>query len=442
MNTKQKTILRDLGNGLIMRRSTPEDAEALSTFNGAIHSDDDLDKLRLINWTRDLLTRPHPTFNADDFTIVEESSSGRIVSSLNFIPQTWSYEGIQFGVGRPELVGTLPEYRGKGLVRAQFDEIHKWCLEREMPVQAITGIPYFYRQFGYEMTLDLDGGRTGYEPNIPKLKNGETEPFRFRRAVESDIPFIMELDERLSRRSLIFAVRDEAMWKYELNGRTEESIPNKTWEIIERLDGGEPVGMLMRPKMVGNYAMMYELKSGVSWLDVTPSVIRHLWSIAKELTTQDGKSRSSFTFLLGQDHPVYQAMGDDLPVYRKPYSYFMRVPDLPGFIRLIIPALEERLAASIAPGHSGELKISFYKNGLRLLFEKGRLILVEDWKPSPDEWGNAAFPELTFLQILFGYRSFSELHQSFTDCWWHSEKDRALIDILFPKKLSNVIAIA
>ncbi len=83
----------------------------------------------------------------------------KIVSSLNLIPQTWSYEGIEFGVGRPELVGTLPEFRGKGLVRAQFDEIHKWCIERNMPVQAITGIPYFYRQFGYEMALDLVGAQ-------------------------------------------------------------------------------------------------------------------------------------------------------------------------------------------------------------------------------------------------------------------------------------------
>ena len=442
MSAQTKKIICNLGNGLIMRRSMPEDADILSAFNGEIHSEDEVDKLRLTNWTRDLLTRPHPTFNADDFTIVEEASTGRIVSSLNLIPQTWSYEGIEFGVGRPELVGTLPEYRGKGLVRAQFDEIHKWCLERDMPVQAITGIPYFYRQFGYEMTLDLDGGRTGYESNVPRLKDGEIEPFRFRRAVESDIPFIMEVNKFFSNRSSIFAVRDELMWKYELSGRTEESIPNKTCEIIERVDGDEPMGLLMRPKNAENHAMMYELKSGVSWLEVTPSVVRRLWNITKDLVPRGGESRSSFTFLLGQDHPVYQAMGDDLPSYRKPYSYFMRVPDLTSFIRHIAPALEERLASSIAPTHSGEIKISFYKSGMCLLFEKGKLVSVEDWKPSPDEWGNAAFPELTFLQLLFGYRSFAELHQSFADCWWHSEKDYALINILFPKKQSNVIGIA
>jgi hypothetical protein len=36
---------------------------------------------------------------------------------MNLISQIWAYEGIPFGVGRPELVGTLPEYRNRGLVR-------------------------------------------------------------------------------------------------------------------------------------------------------------------------------------------------------------------------------------------------------------------------------------------------------------------------------------
>ncbi len=294
MNSKTKTFLRDLGNGLIMRRSSPEDADALSAFNGKIHREDDADEKRLINWTRDLLTRPHPTFNADDFIIIEESSTGRIVSSLSLIPQTWSYEGIEFGVGRPELVGTLPEYRGRGLVRAQFDEIHKWCAERGLIVQAITAslisIDSSDMKWHWIWMADVLDMRSG----VPKLKDGETELFRFRPAVEGDIPFIMEVYERLITRSSIFALRDEAMWKYEFSGRSEESIPARKWEVIERVDGNELVGYIDTPtKWAGNYAMMYELKPGVSWLEVTPSVVRHLWNIARELTAQNDKSYPS-----------------------------------------------------------------------------------------------------------------------------------------------------
>jgi len=135
-------------------------------------------------------------------------------------------------------------------------------------------------------------------------------------------------------------------------------------------------------------------------------------------------------------------LGNDLPTVREPYAYQIRVPDLTGFIRHITPALEERLASSIAPGYSGELQISLYRRGLLLVFEKGKLVSVEDWKPSPNEWGNATFPDLTFLQILFGYRSFAELHRSFADCGWNLERDRVLIDILFPKKISDVYPVA
>src|SRR6266536_5478140 len=125
MFTKPKTILRDLGNGLILRHSTPEDADALSEFNRAIHTDNDPDGQCIAAWTRDLLTRPHPTFSPSDFTIVEEVPGGRIVSSSNLISQTWSYEGIKFGVGRPELVGTLPEFR-----RSEERRVGKECRSR------------------------------------------------------------------------------------------------------------------------------------------------------------------------------------------------------------------------------------------------------------------------------------------------------------------------
>ena len=148
MFTQHKTILRDLGNGLILRRASSEDAEALSKFNGRIHGEDPQDVERIAAWTYDLVAHPHPTLHADDFTIVEETATGRIVSSMNLIPQTWTYEGIEFGVGRPELVGTDPEFRNRGLVRTQFEEVHQWSRERGHLVQAITGIPFYYRQFG------------------------------------------------------------------------------------------------------------------------------------------------------------------------------------------------------------------------------------------------------------------------------------------------------
>ncbi len=444
MFTGQKTILRDLGNGLIMRRSTPQDADALSEFNGRIHGEDEADSKRVGAWTRDLLTRPHPSFNTGDFTIFEESSTGRIVSSLNLIPQTWSYEGIEFGVGRPELVGTLPEYRGKGLVRMQFDEIHKWCLERGMPVQIITGIPYFYRQFGYEMALDFVGRRFGYEAQVPKLKDGEKEKYVIRPAVKADLPLIASVYEYAVQRHMVSCVRTPEIFEYELTIQSVDSPHYYETRIIED-EAGEPVGYIQHSNylgLTGVTVVWYELKPGVSWLDVTPSVVRYLWNRGQEYGRRDGKMCTSFGFMGGADHPVYKALGRDLPSVREPYAYQVRVPDLPGFVIHVKPALEKRLAESIAAGHSREIKVSFYRDGLRIVIEKGKLTSIEKWMPSPKEEGDIAFPDRTFLQMLFGYRSYEELHTAFADCWCDREEVRILMGILFPKKLSDVFPVA
>jgi len=444
MFTKRQIILHDLGNGLIMRRSTSEDAEALAEFNGKIHGENELDTQRVAAWTHDLLARPHPTLSPDDFTIVEERTSGHIISSMNLIPQIWTYEGIEFRLGRPELVGTLPEFRNRGLVRSQFEEIHKWSAERGDRVQGITGIPYYYRLFGYEMALDLGGRRFGYEPNVPKLKDGQEEPYRIRLATEADLSFIAEVYKFAIQRHAIACVRTPEIFRYELDGQSENNIDRYVTLIIED-QAGEAVGYFQHSNILGLTglsAIWYELKHVVSWLDVTPSVVRYLWSKGQEYAKREGKTCSSFGFMLGASHPVYEALGNNLPNQHKPYAWYLRVPDLPDFLDHIKPALERRLAESIAVGHSREIKISFYREGLRMIIEKGKLVAIERWTPTPKDGGVIAFPGLTFLQVLFGYRSYDELHQSFADCWCDSEEVLALINILFPKKLSDVSPIS
>ena len=146
--------------------------------------------------------------------------------------------------------------------------------------------------------------------------------------------------------------------------------------------------------------------------------------------------------MLGAQHPAYEALGKNAPSKHDPYAWYLRVPDLPGFLDHIKPALEKRLADSIASGHSLEVKISFYRDGLRLVIEMGRLTTIERWKPTPEAGGVIAFPDLTFLQLLFGYRSYDELQYTFADCWCDSEEVRALINILFPRKRSDVFPIA
>ena len=437
------TMIRDLGNGLILRRSTGEDTEALVSFHADVHREPGAEEPEeyVAAWVRDLMRGDHPTFGLGDFTIVEDTRTGAIVSSLCLISQTWSYSGIEFGVGRPELVSTHPDYRNRGLIRAQFDEIHRWSAARGEWVQAITGIPYFYRQFGYEMAMTLGGSRLGYKPNVPKLKDGEEEPFRLRPAVEADLPFMTQVYRHGAGRYPVTCLRDEAMWRYELIGKGEKNANRRALALIET-PAGERVGLLGHSARLWQGRVgtgLYELKPGVSWLDVTPSIARYLWRLGEEWAVGDPKQEMErFVFWLGAEHPAYYVFQKHLPETQPPYAWYLRLADLRGFLLHVAPALEERLAASPLVGHTGEIKISSYRNGLLLAFDAGRLAAVRPWQPTPKDAGDAAFPDLTFLQLLFGYRSLEELDHAFADCWISDDKARALLAALFPKQPSDI----
>jgi hypothetical protein len=437
-------INKELGDGLILRNATIEDTDELAIFNSNIHKDPGQEEPNefVDAWVRNLMTKPHPTLKPSDFTVILDTKTGKIVSSMNLIPQTWSYGGIEFEVGRPELVGTDPEYRRRGLVREQFNVIHQWSEERGHKMQAITGIPFYYRQFGYEMCMDLGGSRVGYRPHVPKLKDDEKEKFAFRPATLEDIPFISMVYNYVIKRSLIACVRDEVTWKYDIFGKPEKATA--AWMIITTREG-EALGFCLHAKeMWGPNIQLwgYELKPGVSYLEVTPSLIRYLEKIGLELAKKKGDIElQGYSFGLGGKHPAYDVLPERMPRMGKPYAWYIRVPDLPDFLNHIAPVLEKRLAESPAVGFTGALKLNFYRSGVRISFEKGVVKGVESYNPLSAEDGDVLFPDLTFLQLLVGHTSFAELSDSLPDCDARNDHGRALIKYLFPKKTSNVWAL-
>ncbi len=453
-------VIERLEGGLILRRATAADTEELVEFNAVIHGGPTSGPDRPIGvWTRDLLTRPHPTFADGGFTVVEDTATGRIVSSLNLIPQTWSYGGVRFGVGRVELVGTLPEYRRRGLVRRQMEEVHRWSAALGHAVQIITGISNFYRQFGYEQGLAMGGARGGFRQQIPPLPAGQAEPFRIRPATPADAEFLADLEELTRPRSLVSVPRDAARWHYELDGMTEGHVMRKHICIVEAAAGGtrpegERVGYLVHGPLRGPtvWVTAYELVPHISWLAVTPSVLRYIkavgdvWVPAKP---DDADQRfDRFSFQLGTEHPVYEAFPQRLHDVQRQYMQYVRVADVPGFLRHIGSVLERRLAESVAVGYTGRLRLSFYRDGVLLVFQDGRLVEAE---PCPHHVPNqeaalgptgAMFPGLTFLQLLFGCRSLDELEHAFGDCRARSEEARVLLEALFPKRPSLIWAVS
>ncbi|MBN1460432.1 MAG: GNAT family N-acetyltransferase [Armatimonadetes bacterium] len=430
---------RELGDGLVLRQATRRDRKAIADFNEAMHASGWDPPGAVGAWTRDLLSEAHPTCGPEWFTLVEDTRKGEIVSTLCLIPNTWSYGGVHVPVGIPELVGTKKDYRRKGLIRAQFDVVHEWSKAAGHLVQAIGGIPYFYRQFGYEMALSMSTDVRLHVSAVPKLKKGEKEPFRVRRATRADIAYLARTYEHGVSRGLVSAVRDREAWRYDIDGRTRKSTYHHQLCVIESA-GGRRVGFLAyEPEFpLKRNALRvgpYELAPGVSWLAVTPSVLRYLADYLKKYAARRQRSLEWITFAVPEKHPVARVPGLSAERAGEPYAYYIRVADVPGFLRQIAPVLEGRLAESLAVGHTGELKLNFYRDGVRLVFARGKLKKVEAWKPAEGE--SASFPFLTFLQLLFGRRSYEELNAAYADCEARGEA-AVLLDILFPKMASEV----
>ncbi len=427
----------NLGDNLILRFARPEDVDALAEFNARIFEDEGVG-----HGIRGLMSGRHPTVKASDFTVVEDTCTNKIVSSMTLISQTWAYRGIPFKFGRPEVVVTEPEYRRRGLVRKQFEVIHALSASRRELIQGITGIPWYYRQFGYEMAMDVDGGRGVAGVHLPKLKDGDSETYMLRPAVDDDHAFIREVYDLASPRQPFAVLRSEAEWNYEFSGRSEKDFAHLKWLIIETA-ARERLGYVQYyPWIEDNalYIVQMELKSGVGYLNLMPSVLRGLWKIAQTTAKWGNHQNHELETLmleLGRTHPAYHALLGNKVYVREPYGLYIRIPDLVAFLRQIQPALEKNLVGTSAEGYNGELKLNYYRSGVQLKFNDGKITDISNWSPDSVEDGDARFPDLTFLQLLCGRRRFNELKANFADCGGQDEAG-VLLDCLFPPFTGNV----
>jgi len=437
---------RELGDGLLLRWSRPDDAERLAALYADVfrRSADVPPNDYMAAWTRDMMSGRHPLIDPTGFALVEDTGAGAIVAAACLLAQTWEYDGIPCPIGRPEVVGTAIGYRDRGLVRAIFALIHARSEARGDRAQGITGIPYYYRQFGYEYALDLGGNRALLFAAIPRLKDGAPEPYRLRDATPEDIPLIQRLYDQSRASSLVSTRIEEPFWRWLFEGQSPASAENFRVALIVDGDGRDVGYVFLGRWRYDNWINVWDLgvAAGVSLVAVLPSVLRGIEARRDSvLVSPNTAAANGIEFGLGRAHPVYDALGDLLPPpIKPPYPWYVRVPDLPGFVSHIAPVLERRLAASVAAGYSGSLTLDFYRDGLRLVFDEGRLARCEGWRRGPWDEANAAFPPLVFLQALFGYRSLDELRHAFPDVWARDEAV-PLLRALFPPRRSLVLPI-
>ncbi len=412
------SVREPLAGGLVLRAvESGGDAERLAAFNGRIHGED------VAVLTRRLLV-DHPHTRARHWLIVEEPESGRIVSSLCLIPWLMRLEGVELRAGEMGIVGTEPEHRRRGLVRALVARFDRLLADEGFDLSHIQGIPYFYRQFGYEYAVPL----------VPDLRlpldalPEEPAPagVRFRPAGPADLPALSAAYSQLASSSALSAVRDEATWRYLLDGETAGE--GETW-CVER-DG-----------VVAGYFRTHRRGFGQGLIVSEASAMgaRDDLALLAELSRRARAAVKPYVKL--EIDPVCEIAGlaRSLGAHaRRTYAWQIRFVDVAALLRKLAPALERRLEASAFAGLTERLVLSLYREAVALEWKRGRLAAVDRLRPV--DHAAAQLPPETVVPLLLGHRGLCELAD------WHPDvrvepRAAALLDALFPKRRSYLYTI-
>lgn len=401
-----------LSEGLELRTaSTAEDVERIAQFNGVIHGPG------IVSMTRNIYLN-HPDTRSSDLIYVEDTRSRQIVSSLCLIPWQLQYGVAQFRSGEMGIVGTLESYRRRGLIRAQVDIFKQRLQARECVLSHIQGIGYYYRQFGYEYAMPLEGGLIVTRRN---LAMPDVPAYSFRVATTADIPILINLAERAAADIVIHTVRDIPIWRYLMEHSAGTEMESEVW-LVSNAEA-EPVGYMRLPAHhFGDELTVSE----VSQMDFDTAVasLHHLIRLAEKRTMPGVRLCLPGNCNLMRIARSFEAR--DIGTY----AWQVHVPDIAALLRAIAPELERRVVASMFSGLTREIDLGFYRHTVRLRFANGRLVEIND--VGFTEGAAIRFPVNAFTPLLLGYRSLSELLQAYPDASVPPAY-RLLMETLFPK---------
>jgi predicted acetyltransferase len=365
------------------------------------------------------LTYHHPTMTLKDFLAIKHH--GKIVASLNLIPEKWSIGGISFKVAEMGCVATLAEFRHKGLQRRLINEFHKQAAEQKYDLCAIEGIPYFYRQFGYEYALPLSEETRIKLEQIPDYKSKlHIRPFTIK-----DIPKAMQLLAQSQKKFYVHTIRDEEIWKMQQETGIESANRFEGY-ILEK--GDQTIAYLrISYRPLEKELILREVSETNQ--DASEALLRFLKDTDKERGLETLIVQASYR------DPFTKQLATLGAVQHMPYAWQIRIVDYAKIIQKMKPIFENRLASSTYCHLTERLCINFYRYTMEVTVEDGKITSINRLDSSEDR--NIRVNPQVFTQLLLGHRSREELEAVYPDFIIRpSHKD--LVDMLFPKLPSYI----
>ena len=176
--------------------------------------------------------------------------------------------------------------------------IHPESEARGDALQVIPGIPYFYRQFGYEYSLCSYPAFAFESTSLHRLSEDLVEPFTLRRATLSDIPLLLQLSSPANRHAnaMIGQHYTQEYWQYTVHDvyevKTNRFDADRETSIIVETETGKVIGFtVMSSRFLGPTLLAMGVAEGVEvGEELAHSVLRQLIQWAKERLEQDAKN--------------------------------------------------------------------------------------------------------------------------------------------------------
>jgi GNAT superfamily N-acetyltransferase len=403
------------------------DIEELIKFNAVVHGDDDPEEIR-----RQIYNLPNLDRELNFY--IRDLDKGIIVSTASAIPHVWMYENIPLSNLELGWVGTLKEYRRKGLARALYTHFEEILQRGEYHISTIMGIPYYYRQFGYDFILPLGRKVQLRIDQIPVPKNEARKSIVFREANQDDIPNLMRLYDEHNKTMLIHAARTKGLW--ELQERFHREFEQEFKTIVLERDG----------KVVGYFRLCVrgEKKQAPRglWLSVMESSITTFDDVLQTLQYLRGRAAEENTCRIDLMGPavnnlcrVAQNLGGNVDIG---WKYQIRIPDMTRFLEQIRPTIESRLIGTMFEGMTRELAINTYEHCYVLSFVNGKIAPVKDiGMQEVGEYSDFRAPPNDLARLTLGDYNTDELRSQNID-FIVSKELKPLVETLFPKKNSFI----
>ena len=362
------------------------------------------------------LSNNHPMMTSRNFFSLWNGK--RMVATLNLIPQTWSLRGIKLKVAEMGLVASDPEYRNRGLQRILNKKFDKRLKEDGYHLAAIEGIPFFYRQFGYEYSLPLDEWATLPLQNLPKQVSYEISSLD-----TGDLLKVKELLEASQKKYLVHSVRSYEEWEaQERIGHVGEST-SRTYVVRRH---GLTVAYF-RATIKDSAVLLHEISDTDE--ETSKQIAAFLRKLGEKNGSTDLASRESY------ETPFNKYLSTLGSIEKPLYAWQIKVIDPFRIITTINTVLEERIAQSPYQGYTGLIPINLYSVTVTLDFTDG---VITGVKQNPSEQkGDILINPRIFTKMLLGYRSLDEIELEYLDVRIKPEY-RELIGILFPKAKAHI----